>query len=191
MVLDQAVVAALTRRFKPSAYLRATRWEHRADPLGMGFGDTRFASPARGFKLLYIARALDTCIAETIIRDRFEGSHLRRLTRSEITGWGICEVTASKPLNLLDLRGNGCFELGISTDIAGGKAQDDARRLSEALYGTTLDGILYRSRLLKGQNCAAIYDRAVAAKLTGSDLVELETLAGLVPALRRMKIELI
>ncbi|WID99969.1 RES domain-containing protein (plasmid) [Bosea vestrisii] len=39
----------------------------------MGFGQTRFSSPDRAFRLVYIARDLATAIAETIVRDRFEG----------------------------------------------------------------------------------------------------------------------
>ncbi|MER9445746.1 RES family NAD+ phosphorylase [Mesorhizobium sp. M0340] len=39
----------------------------------MGFGQSRFASPDRSFMVLYVARDLATAIAETIVRDRFEG----------------------------------------------------------------------------------------------------------------------
>lgn len=55
MALDKAVLASLTRRFEPNDYLRCPPWAHRATPLGMGFGKTRFASPSDSFKLLYIA----------------------------------------------------------------------------------------------------------------------------------------
>jgi hypothetical protein len=158
----------------------------------MGYGKTRFASPTDAFKLLYIAKNLTTSIAETIVRDRFEGSMCRELTRDEVSDWGICEISATAPLRVLDLRGNGCFELGISTDIAGGKTQDEARKLGQALYETTdLDGILYRSRLLRKQDCVAVYDRAVALKLDASPVVRMESLAELLPALRRLKITLI
>lgn len=192
MPLDIAVVASLTRRFQPTAYLRTTPWEHRANPLGMGFGKTRFASPNDAFKLIYIAKDLATSVAEAIVRDRFEGGAARELTRGELSDWGACEVEAARPLRLLDLRGAGCFELGISTDIAGAKAHDEARRFSQELYDTTdLDGILYRSRLRKRQDCAAVYDRAVQSKLQSSDVVELERLAGIVPALRALKLKLI
>jgi hypothetical protein len=118
--LDHAVIASLVRRFQPERYLRATPWALRATPLGMGLGKTRFASPTHAFELLYIGKDLATCIAEVIIRDRFEGSTARQLTIGEVSGWGVCEVTAKAPLRVLDLRGNGCFNLGISTDMAKG-----------------------------------------------------------------------
>ena len=158
----------------------------------MGLGRTRFASPADTFKLMYLAKDLPTSIAEAIVRDRFEGKIDRVLTRGEVAGWGVCEVSAAVPLRVLDLRGNGCFELGVSTDIAGGKAQDEARGFSQTLYDTTdLDGIIYRSRLRKRQDCVAVYDRAVSSALIAGPVIEMESLAALVPALRALKIALI
>ena len=192
MALDPAVIASLTRRFQPAAYLRTTPWAHRATPLGMGFGKTRFASPRDAFKLIYIAKDLPTSLAEAIIRDRFEGIIARELAVSDIADWGVCEVRATAPLRVLDLRGNGCFELGVTTDIVGAKAQDEARAFSQEIYDKTdLDGIFYRSRLRKRQDCVAVYDRAVAASLAADPVVELETLVSLVPALRALKVKLV
>lgn len=191
MPLDPAVLTTLTRRVHPEAYLRCTPLAHRATPLGLGFGKTRFASPADAFKLLYIAEGLPTSLAEAIIRDRFEGSMTREIMRSDLAGWGACEVDATRDLRLLDLRQDGCFRLGISTDIAGAKMHDQAREFSQDLYGTTdLDGIIYHSRLRR-RNCIAIYDRAVSASLIARPVVPLEALAGLVPALRSLQVKLI
>lgn len=73
MDLDPDVAASLVVAYQPTAYLRVTPIAHRATPLGMGFGKTRFASPTDAFKLIYIAEDLATSVAEAIIRDRFEG----------------------------------------------------------------------------------------------------------------------
>lgn len=188
---DPEVVVRYTRRWQPDAWLRTTPWAHHATPLGMGYGKTRFASPDDGFKLLYIAKDLPASIAEAIVRDRFEGATIREMMPSEFRDWGVCEVTASAPLKLLDLRGNACFDLGISTDIVGAKAQDEARAFSQLLYDATdVDGILYHSRLRRRTPCIAIYDRAV--KLLRADpVVEIETLAALTRALRTLNIQLI
>lgn len=157
----------------------------------MGFGKTRFASPVDAFKLVYIAQDLATAIAEAIVRDRFEGAVKRELVRSDIAGWGACAVDAKAALRLLDLRGDGCFKLGISTDIAGAKAHDEAQKFSQYLYDNTdLDGILYHSRLRK-RACMAVYDRAVPGALNPGPVVQIETLARLGPALRALKIRLI
>ncbi len=191
MVLDPDVVASLVAAYQPTAYLRVTPIAHRATPLGMGFGKTRFASPTDAFKLLYIAEDLATSVAEAIIRDRFEGTTARELTAGELADWGVTEVSAPVPLRLLDMRTAGSFLLGVSTDIAGAKAQDEARRFSRAVFDQTdLDGILYLSRLTR-RTCVAVYDRAVAAKLDAGPVHELEALAALVPALSALRVALI
>lgn len=185
------MLASLTRRFQPMSYLRCTPLAHAATPLGMGFGQTRFASPSGAFKLLYLARDLPTSIAEAIVRDRFEGVMPREMVEEDFTGWGACAVDADAPLKVLDLRRDGCFMLGISTDIVGAKAQEQARAFSEVLHQTTdLDGILYHSRPRR-KECLAVYERAVAGRLTASAVVPLVHLAGLVVALKSLKIKLI
>lgn len=191
MDLEPDVVASLVVAYQPTAYLRVTPIAHRATPLGMGFGKTRFASPTDAFKLLYIAEDLATSVAEVIIRDRFEGATTRELTAGELAGWGAAEVSAQLPLRLLDIRTAGCFLLGVSTDITGAKAQDEARQFSQAVFEQTdLDGILYLSRLTR-RTCVAVYDRAAAAKLEAGPGHELETLAALVPALGALRVVLI
>ena len=103
----------------------------------------------------------------------------------------MAEVSAPIPLRLLDVRTAGCFPLGVSTDITGAKAQDEARQFSQAVFDQTdLDGILYLSRLTR-RTCVAVYDRAVAAKLEAGPVYELETLAALVPALSALRVVLI
>ncbi len=46
------------------------------------------------FRLVYIARDVATAIAETIVRDRFEGATKRILDQTEIEEWAVAEVTA-------------------------------------------------------------------------------------------------
>lgn len=180
-----------SRAFRPSDFVRCSKWAYRASPLGMGFGKTRFASPDDEFQLLYIAADLPTAIAETVVRDRFEGTAVRELTQPDIKIWGACSVSAIRDLTLLDLRGDGCFQLGVSTDIVGAKAQDKSRAFSQHVYDVTkLDGIIYASRILK-RDCIAVYDRAVGSGLLPSPMVELLRLANLVPALEELKIELV
>jgi hypothetical protein len=193
MKLDRGAVAQLVVPYQPVSHLRVTPIVYRSTPLGMGFGKTRFASPTDTFKLLYIGSDLATSVAEAIIRDRFEGAAVRELTVGELSGWGVSEVSSPARLRLLDMRTTGCFLLGVSTDITGAKAQDEARQFSQAVYDQTdLDGILYLSRLTK-QNCAAVYDRAMVPTpaLTAGPVHELETLAALVPALATLRVTLI
>jgi hypothetical protein len=110
--LDSRTVADLALAFQPKSYLRVMPIAHKATPLGMGFGNTRFSSPSQAFKLIYVAHDLATAIAETIVRDRFEGVQERVLDESEIEEWAVSEVTATDPLIVLDLRTPGCSGWG-------------------------------------------------------------------------------
>jgi hypothetical protein len=191
MDLDPAVVASLTVGYQPTNYLRVTPIAYKTSPLGMGFGKIRFASPVDAFKLLYIAENLATAVAEAIVRDRFEDATERVLTLGEVAGWGVTQVYARSPLRLLDLRTDGCFLLGVSTDIMGAKAQNEAREFSQAVFDqTTADGVIYLSRLTR-RTCIAVYDRAVGAKLGAGPVYELETLAALVPSLSALRVILV
>lgn len=184
MKLDPKTVAELALAFQPQSYLRVMPAAHAATPLGMGFGHTRFSSPDQSFRLVYIARDLATAIAETIVRDRFEGPTARVLDYSEIEEWAIAEVTAPSPLKVLDLRTTGLLRLGVSTDAARAKAHREGQQLSKAVYGAfALDALLYSSRLTSAE-CLAVYDRAVEVKLVSSPAVNLVRHPDLVHALK-------
>ncbi len=190
MRLDPVVLRDLSIAYEPRAYIRAMPLLHRATPLGMGFGRTRYASPSDSFKLLYVAEDLRTSVAETLIRDRFENRKRRRITQAEAKVWGAVQIDATAPLILVDLRTTGLLRLGVSTDAGRAKAQVRGRSLSQAIYdGTDADGILCRSRLTNGV-CCAVYDRAVG-KLAAGAVSDLVTLAAFVPALRDLGVEVV
>ncbi len=177
MRLDPATLADLACAFLPGGYVRACPLVHRATPLGMGHGATRFSSPDAAFKLLYIAQDLQTALAETLIRDRFENRIRRRIGLSEVAAWGATEVVATSPLVLIDLRTTGLLRLGISTDAGRAKAQRRGRALSAAIHGRTdADGILFLSRLT-GAICCAVYERAVG-KLSATPVEEVSPWTG-------------
>ena len=75
---------------------------------------------------------------------------------------------------------DGCFQLGVSTDIASAKKWDEARALAQYIHDeTVLDGFLYRSRLT-AENCVAIFNRAIHASLIAGmarDLVAMPKLS--------------
>lgn len=188
MKLDPNVVRELALRFEPNAYLRVMPQAHAATPLGMGFGLSRFAPPDKSFKLIYIAQDLATAIAETVIRDRFEGEIERVLDLTEVEGWAVSEVSAAEPLTVIDLRTTGLLKLGVSTDAARAKDQAAGRRLSKALYDNfKVDGVLYASRLTAA-SCVAVYDRAVKPKLRSTAAENLLRHAGLIHALKSLNV---
>lgn len=190
MKLDPQTVRELALAFRPESYVRIIPVAHKSTPLGMGFGQSRFSSPNQSFRLLYAAYDLATAIAETIVRDRFEGMRDRVLDESEIEEWAVTEVTATDPLILLDLRTTGLLRLGVSTDAARAKEHREGQSLSEALYRSyAVDGLLYSSRLT-AMDCVAVYDRAVGGKLVTSPAVELVRQAELISALRSIGVSI-
>ena len=190
MILDPNVLADLAVAITPKAYVRVTPIAHAATPLGTGFGVTRFASPTKAFKVIYIAQDLTTGIAETLVRDRFQGRAQRKLLDVEAALWGMTEVSAGAPLTLIDLRTTGLVRLGVSTEAARGKAQGQGRKLSQAIHDQTdAQGLIYNSRLTGGA-CICIYDRALPG-LVATPVVEVTRLAGFVDALRELNVTLI
>jgi hypothetical protein len=191
VILNQAILADLAVAITPKAYVRVTPMAHAATPLGAGFGVTRFASPTKAFKVIYIAQDLTTGIAETLVRDRFQGQARRKLLDVEAALWGMTEVNADAPLMLIDLRTTGLVRLGVSTEAARGKAQGQGRKLSQAIHDQTdAQGLIYNSRLT-GRTCTCVYDRALPGPLVATPVVELTLLAGFVDALRELNVTLI
>lgn len=191
MTLDPTILADLAVAFAPKAYMRVTPMAHAATPLGAGYGATRFASPTRAFKVIYLGHDLTTSVAEAIVRDRFQGKVQRRLMLSEVELWGAAEVGAATPLTLINLRTTGLVRLGVSTETARGKAQGQGRKLSQAVHDQTSgDGLLYLSRLT-GRTCVCICERALPGPLVASPVTEVARLAGFVAAPQALNVSLI
>ena len=191
MTLDPDILADLAVQLTPKAYVRVTPMAHAATPLGAGFGVTRFASPTKAFKVIYLGQDLTTSVAETLVRDRFQGKANRKLLDVEAETWGAAEVSASAPLTLIDLRTTGLVRLGVSTEATRGKAQGQGRKLSQAIHDQTdAHGVVYSSRLT-GRTCICVYGRALPGVLGASSVVEVTRLTGFVDALRELNVTLI
>jgi hypothetical protein len=189
--LDPEIVRELSIQFQPRNYLRVMPKVHSGMPLGMGYGQTRFASPDRSFQLVYLAQDLMTGVAETIVRDRFEDQTDRTLHASELSDWATSTIAVRSPLIVVDLRTTGLLKLGVTTDASRAKAQETGRLLSQELYKRfAVDGILYLSRLTAAE-CIAVYDRAVATKLAASKAVDIVRLRALIPALTALGVTLV
>lgn len=187
MTLDGALLQRFAVRLHVESYVRIVLRRHAATPLGMGLGKSRFSSPKNRFRLLYLAQDPTTAVAETIVRDRFEGGSERLLLAEEFDVYAIVRIRNPVPLFLLDLRHEGASLLGVSTDAVRAKAQAAGRRLSQEIYDrTAFDGIVYMSRITN-RPCVAVYDRAVDARLEAEapavDLLRLSSLPTIVKAL--------
>lgn len=195
MLIDPHDLAAATVEFEAVDFQRVFWSAHMDDPLGTGTSAARFSSADGSFRTLYAAATLDAAIAETIIRDRFEGGGGRSLFASEIESRCVAQIQAVTPLRLVDLRTDGCFQLGISTDIVGAKGTASGWAQSRELAGhvhsePTMDGILYKSRLTDVE-CIAVFDRAVGTKLAASSVMMLAAAPLLPEALDRLRTRII
>lgn len=191
MTLDPDILADLAVEITPKAYVRVMPMAHAGTPLGAGFGVTRFASPTKAFKVIYLGQDLTTSVAEALVRDRFLGKANRKLLDLEAATWGATEVSANAPVTLIDLRTTGLVRLGVSTEAARGKAQGQGRKLSQAIHDQTdAQGLIYNSRLT-GRPCICVYDRALPGVLAATPIVEVMRLAGFVDALRELNVTLI
>ncbi len=123
MSLDTGILKQLIVRVDVTDFVRIVRRVHKDTALGMGFGKTRFASPRDAFRLLYLAQDTRTAIAETIIRDRYQGRAKRELLQEEFDDYSIVAVRNGDPLALLDLRHEGANLFGVPTDAVRAGAQ--------------------------------------------------------------------
>jgi hypothetical protein len=190
MKLDVAALSKVTTAFKPKFFARIFPMAFQGSPLGTAPSDARFSSLNGNFNTLYAASTLATAIAETIIRDRFEAAE-RLLMASELKDRAVVELSATLALDLVDLRTDGCFQLGVSTDITGAKGWEPSRVLAQYVHDETpLDGFLYRSRLV-GMDCVAVFDRAIEPKLVAGKAMPLIAAPHLVAAINQLSVEVI
>ena len=191
MMIGAGLLKSQTRLWTIKSYLRIIPMEYESTPLGVGPGNSRFSSLGNTFAVLYAARDLSTALAETVIRDRFEGAVVRQVFIDELKDRSIVELSATKPLQLVDLRDGGCLKLGVSTDVMGAKGFKESQVFSQFIHDNSdSDGILYASRLT-GQPCAAIFDRAIATHLFPKLAVPLTQIKRLALALDSLNVELL
>jgi len=139
------------------------------DPLGFGFGPSRFSDPLTGlappgrFGVVYIDSSIKVCFLEAILRERGVGrTSTFPLEWSELETWTCAEIAIETELTLVDLRGDGLVRMGIPTDAARSSTHDLGQTWSRAIWthDDKPDGIAYDSRL-NGESNIAVFDRAL------------------------------
>jgi hypothetical protein len=167
---------------------------HHNNPLRYGKSGSRFSDPRpytakRRFGILYMNTTLAGCFVEAVLRDRAVGAPgMFLMDDSEIDALNVVEVRSVRPLQLVDLRGNGLVRMGIPTDAARASAQDLGRALSLELYRhpSRPDGIVFPSRLNSSTN-VAVYGRAVPALRRGT-MMALKAAAGFADVLDNFEV---
>lgn len=161
LAISQVAKDSIWRRLYLSRY---------PDPLGYGFGPSRFSDPETSltpparFAVVYFGSSVKVCFAETILRDRGVGRiESFPLEWAELENWTCAELRVNETLRLVDLRGDHLVRMGVPTDVARARSPDLGRLWSRAFWShdEKPDGIVYDSRL-NGETNIAIYDRALA-----------------------------
>jgi hypothetical protein len=143
------------------------------DPLGYGFGSSRFSDPEETlhppdrFGIVYFGSSIKVCFAEAILRERAIGSKGSfPISISELEEMSCASVEIDQPLLLADLRSDGMLRMRIPTDAARAASHELGKQWSRALWlhNEKPDGIIYDSRL-NGEANIALFDRALS-KLT-------------------------
>jgi hypothetical protein len=146
-----------------------------------------------GFSVMYASLSFETCIVETLVRDRFTHRLNRELPLAAVLARGHARISTQPDLelNLLDLRNTGCVDIGAPTDAVRARHFAAGQALGKAVYEEhkEVDGFIYASRLT-GDDCIAVFERAVK-KLRVDDACELKDHAELPTVLKKNRVVLV
>ena len=124
-------------------------------PKGTG-PEQRYDDPDGAYKMLYLARALETAFGETLVRV----PTVTDVLSTDVLVRGRSEIVATRALRLYPLNDAGLSAHGLKLpDVLG---DNYARTWALSAYvhaGTPADGILHSSRF-NGGECVALFDRA-------------------------------
>lgn len=139
------------------------------DPLGYGFGLSRFSDPEIAltppdrFGVVYFGSSIKVCFAEAILRERAIGSKgTFPVGMGELLEVSCASVATIEPVRLADLRSDGMLRMRIPTDAARAASHELGQQWSRALWlhDEKPDGIIYGSRL-NGETNVVLFDRAL------------------------------
>src|ERR1700719_359851 len=159
-------------------------------PLQTHSAPSRFCDGKSGFSVMYAALSFETCIVETLVRDRFTHRLKRELPLAAILARGYARISTqpNRELSLLDLRDSGCVDIGAPTDAVRARHFAAGHALGKAVHEehADVDGFIYASRLT-GDDCIAVFDRAME-KFVVVDACELKNHPELPAVLERNKV---
>ncbi|NYI02783.1 RES family NAD+ phosphorylase [Cupriavidus plantarum] len=146
----------------------------------------RFDAPNDEFGVLYASPSFAGCMAEAVIRDRFQGHRLPLLLdEEELTQRSISELgtTLGRPLQLADLT-QPHFHLGMDNRVMSTDDYRGPNLWSRAIHDAfpALDGLYFKSRFANEES-VAIFDRAPMVARGGPvPLARFHLLAGFLDA---------
>ena len=138
-----------------------------ADPLGFGYGSSRFSDPdttaSDRFGVVYFGSTVKVCFVEAILRDRGDGRiGSFPLPIAELEQWTCATIETADNLRLADLRMDNSIRMGIPSGVMRNDNHQLGQLWSRALFGHSEkpDGVIYDTRLNRETNIA-VYNRAL------------------------------
>lgn len=122
----------------------------------------RYDDPAGAFKVLYLAKKLETAFGETLVRV----PTVTDVLSTDVLLRGRSEIATTRRLDLYPLNGAGLSAHGLKVPDVMGDNYAQTWKLSAYVHANTrADGILYASRFNNGE-CIVLFDRAADAVIT-------------------------
>jgi hypothetical protein len=125
--------------------------------------ERRYDDPAGTYKTLYLARTLETCFGETLVRV----PTVTDVLSSDVLARARSELVATRALRLYPLVDSGLSAHGLTlADVVGANYRRTWALGAWIHAETRADGILYTSRFNAGA-CIALFNRAASAVAYG------------------------
>lgn len=122
-------------------------------------GRGRNDSPQQGYGILYVGFDIQTTFIECF--GRVHGAI--GVAETDLRKRALIEITANRPLKLVDLWGNGLVKIGADARLSSGSYLI-ARAWAKAIWEhpEQVDGIRYHSRHDDTRFCCGLFDRCLA-----------------------------
>lgn len=153
--------AALASRKLPLVRLRGPFSRiHRQKLAPLHFGTSklnRFDAPNGEFGVLYVGQDILCAFIETF----GHATGVRLIDHTELEARALAEITVTRPLRLVDLRGSGLARVGADAALTSGLDYGLSQRWSRAFHDhpQVPDGIAYRARHDPDRTSIALFDR--------------------------------
>ena len=187
----------MPRTLRDARFVRMVREKH-LDPLGVGWGSSRFVPPPASlphdarFRALYAAADLTTAFAETVLRDEaVDRPDLHPISEEELTAWTVVNLSVNG-LHAVDLTGPHMLAARVSTDAVRATNQNAGQALGREIRDDPrgYDGIVFPSRLTGAENLLVL-DRAIPHRLFVLDRRPLLSDARLAVALDDLRVAIL
>lgn len=163
------------------------------EPLGWGFGVSRFSDPHDEFGVVYFGESLKVCLLEVMLGRAAENHQgTIEIAESELFDWRRAIVRQDADLKLVDLRGDGLVRLGMPSDALRHSVHGQGGQWARAIWrhADGIDGLIFPSRH-NGETNIVLYDRALPGLTAVESRPLLEYPAELTKVFRELPISLI